>query len=108
MEPLDLCSTNETDYIKINSTVKAQLDKRKDGYYLKLSMNSEKLKQAKTLGVNTNMLGQTFISEAVFDNPDGSDFIFDKDFFGQLRNVQKPMVGPFENFDNGEEIKNLS
>jgi len=96
---------NETDYLKINSTAMAQLDKRNDGYYLKLSMNPDELKQAKTLEVNTNMLGQTFISEAVFDNPDGSDFILDKDFFGHPRNVQKPMVGPFVNSDNVAEFK---
>ena len=44
------------------------------------------------------MLDQTFISETIFDNPDGPDFILDKDFLGQLCNVQKPLVGSFDNF----------
>lgn len=87
---------NETDYIKTTTEAKAQLEKRNDGYFLKFSIDPEILNQAKTCAINTNMLGQTFISETIFDNPDETEFVLDKDFFGQQRAINKPAPGPFE------------
>jgi alpha-N-arabinofuranosidase len=87
---------NETDFLKLQSETTAQLEKRADGYYLKFSIDNGSIKEAKTNGINTDMLGQTFISETIFDNPDGSSFILGKDFFGTPRNTQKPTPGPFE------------
>lgn len=88
---------SETNFLKSENEASARLDKRENGYYLVFSVDNELLKKAKTCSVNTAMLGQTFISETVFDNPDGSSFVFDKDYSGEIRNIQNPMPGPFEN-----------
>lgn len=87
----------ETDYSRFpTEEVNATLEKRGDSYYLKLALDTALLKQVKTVAVNTAMLGQTFISEAVFENPDGTPFVLDKDYYGRTRNVTNPLPGPFE------------
>ena len=78
------------------SEATAKLEKRADGYYLNLSVDIDLLKQVKTCAVNTDMLGQTFISEALFENPDGTPFFLKTDFFGRVRNERQPVPGPFE------------
>ena len=93
---------NETTYLKTDETVEAHLEKREDGYYLSIHLDEGFLKKANTVPVNTIMLGQTFISEAVFDNPDGTDFMLTTDFFGNWRNSVKPAPGPFETLGNLE------
>lgn len=93
---------SEKDFIKTQSEATAKLIKKNDGYYLKYTFGNDLLKQAKTCAVNTNMLGQTFISETIFDNPDGSQFVLKKDFFGKKRDMEKPGPGPFETPPLGE------
>lgn len=95
---------NENAFVRTPHKATALLEKKKDGYYLKLSMEIETLNNVQTCGVNTGMLGQTFISETIFDNPDGSFFFLDIDFFGKKRNVEKPFPGPIE-FPTNQEMK---
>jgi hypothetical protein len=45
--------------------------------------------------VNTTVLGVAFEPEAKFENPDGSEIVFDRDYFGRKRGIH-PVVGPFE------------
>ena len=49
--------------------------------------------------VTTSLLGKTKLVEANFENPDGSALIVDKDYFGNKRNSNYPIPGPFENLD---------
>ncbi len=51
--------------------------------------------------ITTEILGVTFISESVFENPDGTPYILNTDFFGNDRDKNKPMAGPFENIKKG-------
>ena len=41
------------------------------------------------------VLGSAFESEQRFENPDGSEIIFNEDFFGDHRGA-RPVAGPFE------------
>jgi len=50
--------------------------------------------------ITTNQLGIPRISNLPYDNPDGSDIDFTKDYFGQTRKVFKP--GPFAQFKCGK------
>lgn len=45
--------------------------------------------------VSSDVLGKAFEPEERYENPDGSDIVFDTDFFGNRRSVN-PMPGPFE------------
>lgn len=55
------------------------------------------LKKVKTCTINTEMLGESMISEAYFEYPDGTPFVLEKDMSGMDRNVNKPLPGPMEN-----------
>lgn len=45
--------------------------------------------------VNSKVLGYAFESEQRFENPDGSELMFDRDYFGRKRGTS-PVSGPFE------------
>ncbi len=45
--------------------------------------------------ISSAVLGSAFESEQRFENPDGSEIIFNEDFFGDHRGA-RPMAGPFE------------
>jgi len=70
--------------------------KEGDKYYLEGLPDMKVLKDIKTRAINTDMLGQTFISEAIFENTDGTPFVLNTDYFGKARNQEQPFVGPFE------------
>ena len=74
----------------------AKLEKRDGKYYLSLNIDFKKLKSVNTVGVNTEMLGQTIMSELIFDNADETDFEMCEDLLGRKRNVDAPIAGPFE------------
>lgn len=74
----------------------ARLEKRGEDYYLEMDIDFRELRGVSTLGVNTSMLGETIMSELVFDNSDGTDFVFGDDLFGRDRAERSPMAGPFE------------
>lgn len=54
--------------------------------------------QAET--VDTKRLGMPRISEAPYENPDGSPITIDSDLFGKARGGN-PTVGPIENIGTG-------
>ncbi len=66
------------------------------GYYLSNNIDLKALKGAKSIGVNTAMLGITAISEQIYENRDLTPFVLATDIYGESRNVDAPMVGPFE------------
>ena len=56
----------------------------------------------KTTVVATAGLGVTIVSEAVFENPDGSSLVLNRDYFGNARSETTPTPGPFEALKIGE------
>ena len=62
------------------------------------------LPKLKTPFVSTALLGEAFEPEQLFENPDGSEILFNEDYFGEHRAVN-PTPGPFENSE--ELTKNL-
>lgn len=87
---------SEEEYAAYPEKISCELEKRDGKIYLNISIDDEAVKDAKTLGINTSMLGQTIISEAIFENVDETPFIFSTDFFGRERNIEKPTPGAFE------------
>jgi hypothetical protein len=53
--------------------------------------------------VTTELLGSTVISEAVFENPDGTPLRINKDYHGNKRNQYSPSPGPFGNVTEQNE-----
>lgn len=57
---------------------------------------------ANTNLITTKILGSTVISEACYENPDGSPIVINSDYSGNERNPDHPTPGPFENLSAGE------
>ena len=96
---------NEVDFISLDKDINMKLEKIDNAYYIVTSGNYKiaDFKSAISYRVATDMLGYTMISEAEFENTDGTPFLLTKDFIGNERNSQSPVPGPFEvdfNFNN--------
>ncbi|MBQ6588880.1 MAG: right-handed parallel beta-helix repeat-containing protein [Butyrivibrio sp.] len=66
-----------------------------DGRYTLHTNLYEYLPRNITTPVNSTVLGVAFEPEARFENPDGTEIIFDRDYFGRKRGIS-PVAGPFE------------
>ncbi|MCL5129600.1 right-handed parallel beta-helix repeat-containing protein [Algibacter sp. L4_22] len=96
-----LPSNIETNAIE-NRTLNPEisLSEEADGYYLNITVD-ESFQNVKTKMVNTELLGMAFQSEAPFENKDGSPITLNEDFFGNQRDTESLMVGPFQNLKMG-------
>lgn len=80
---------------------KISLTEKEDGYYLNITVDESFANTASKI-VDSELLGVAFQSEAPFENPDETPVSLDTDFFGEMRNADKFMVGPFENLKMGK------
>lgn len=79
----------------------AEFVRRRRGFvYLELDADDLLLDQ-KTKLMSTADLGETRVSEAFFENPDGSDIVLDRDYLGQLRTDGNNPAGPFAGLKEG-------
>jgi hypothetical protein len=51
--------------------------------------------------MSTADLGETRVTEAFFENPDGSDIVLDRDYLGELRTDGNNPAGPFAGLKKG-------
>lgn len=93
-----------TGYICTDSAVLYGIEEKEDGIYFNLNMDATPFTSAKTVSVNTDMLGITKLSGLPYDHSDGSILIFDTDFQGKVRS-ETPIVGPFETYSGNIRIK---
>ena len=52
--------------------------------------------------ITTAILGSTIVSEAIFEKPDGSPYVLDKDYQGEARDPGRPTPGPIEKLSQGK------
>ncbi|MGJ8693654.1 MAG: right-handed parallel beta-helix repeat-containing protein [Thalassotalea sp.] len=78
---------------RFNPAIK--IKKKGDEVYLELTLD-DFTSDVFTNIVTTEILGTTFISEAMFENPDESPYVLDTDYWGKTRVNNKPSPGPFE------------
>ena len=74
-----------------------------DGQYRLKTNVFGKLKDFRDGIICTETLGKAFEPEQRFENPDGTDIIFDRDYFGNHRGTDT-IPGPFANAENAEDI----
>ncbi len=84
------------------SKVTVVLEEKDGKYSLKTNVYS-KLKDFTDGIICTETLGQAFEPEQRFENPDGTDIVFDKDYFGNHRGT-KTIPGPFASAEDAEKI----
>jgi alpha-N-arabinofuranosidase len=59
------------------------------------------MNKLKSFTLFTALLGNTQVSKADFENPDGTPLKVDTDYFGKKRSGTNPKPGPFENPGTG-------
>ena len=84
------------------SKVTVELVEKNGKYSLKTNVYG-KLKDFKDAVICTETLGKAFEPEQRFENPDGTDIVFDKDYFGNHRGAET-IPGPFATAADVEKI----
>lgn len=85
----------ETDALVLSDDPKLEIIT--SGNHVTLNLHAcPQTKRATPQRVTTKLLGKAKIPNLPYENPDGSDLVVDRDYFGQRRNAAKPSAGPFE------------
>jgi alpha-L-arabinofuranosidase len=66
-----------------------------DGIYIEWISQAEWTNATRQL-VTSDLLGRARVPDAPYEHPDGSPIRVDRDYFGNPRNEQNPVPGPFE------------
>lgn len=83
-----------------------EVEEKEGSGYLILDASAE-IFDAETSIVSTQLLGTTLVSEAIYEHPDGSPYILDRDYVDQLRSEENPMPGPVESLQGGKQTLKL-
>lgn len=81
------------------------LEETEDGVYLTMDIDLNELQAFKGKAVDSERLGITKLSGFPFENPDGSPFLSDTDYFGKTRSLPSPVIGPIEAHTTEKRIK---
>ena len=92
---------NEVNGLISSEDVKVELLEKDGNYYLDTNIY-DCLKAFMGRMINTDVLGMAFEPEQSFENPDGTDIQFDKDYFGGHRGVDV-IPGPFANAEDAKK-----
>ncbi len=84
-----------------NANPGLKLVEKADGFYLEMSLDKACAEQQCPL-VTTELLGKAKIPALAYEQPDGSPYRIDTDYFGKKRNETNPSAGPFENPGEGK------
>jgi hypothetical protein len=72
-----------------------KLVEKSDGWWLELNVDPAWQEKVARDVVTTELLGQAKVSNATFENPDGTPYRIDTDYFGNKRPENNPYPGPF-------------
>ncbi|MBQ9008196.1 MAG: right-handed parallel beta-helix repeat-containing protein [Clostridia bacterium] len=85
-----------------HSKVTVELVKKNGKYSLRTNVYS-KLGDFRDSILCTETLGKAFEPEQRFENPDGTDIVFDRDYFGNHRGTET-IPGPFASAEDAEKV----
>lgn len=91
----------ESDALISEEEVKVELTEKDGSYYLDTNVY-DLMKDFTVRMINTDVLGRAFEPEQRFENPDGTDIQFDRDYFGNHRGVDV-LPGPFAAPENAKK-----
>ena len=80
-----------------------QMKERADGFWLNVPLDPAEASAQNRSIVTTELLGKAKVPDAPFENPDGTPYRLDTDYFGKKRNPENPAPGPFA-AQGGKEI----
>jgi len=72
-----------------------KLQEKPDGWWLEMAVDPAWASKQKRVVVTTESLGKAKIPNAPFEQPDGTPYRLDTDYFGKKRNQANPAAGPF-------------
>lgn len=78
-----------------------EITEKEGAVYLDMEIDHS-IYEVNTYMVTTEKLGGTIVSEAIFENPDGTPYKLDTDYQGNTRNEENPLPGPVEKLENGK------
>ena len=88
----------ESNFVLSQGNPSLAIEEEADDVYLRITLD-DSADEVNTMTVTTSTLGATYISEAVYEQPDGSSYLLDTDYLGNRRDQENPTPGPFENID---------
>lgn len=94
----------EQGWIETSVNPNLRLEETNGAVYLVSDVNLNDLKNFKGHMIDSERLGITKLSGFSFENPDGTPFVSDKDYFGASRS-SAPVAGPFESLSSTTRIK---
>ena len=94
----------EQGWIETSVRPNLRLEETNGAVYLVSDVNLNDLKNFKGNMIDSERLGITKLSGFPFENPDGTPFVSDKDYFGASRS-SAPVAGPFESLSSTTRIK---
>jgi hypothetical protein len=95
------CTQEKNPLVQDGFDPEIKLVRKDDGVYLQGKFDPGWTEaQTRTL-VTTQLLGKAKIPDATFEQPDGSPFRLDTDYFGKKVDETKPFPGPFAAVGNG-------
>ncbi|WP_408070878.1 right-handed parallel beta-helix repeat-containing protein [Butyrivibrio sp. JL13D10] len=88
------CDTEFSAYVEKNHTVKIMVSEEDGNFRLHTNLY-EYLPRNMSRMISSVVLGEAFEPEQRFENRDGTELLFDTDYFGRKRSIH-PLCGPFE------------
>jgi len=73
-----------------------KLEEKPDGRWLEMAVDPAWITKQKRAVVTTELLGKAKILNSLFEQPDGTPYRLDTDYYGKKRNAENPAPGPFE------------
>ena len=73
-----------------------KLYEKSGGWWLEMAVDDNWTSNQKRDIITTGLLGKAKIPDAAFEQPDGTPYRLDTDYFGKKRNTANPAPGPFE------------
>jgi alpha-N-arabinofuranosidase len=84
-----------------DSIPKPRIVKKADGFYLEWTANTDWDGGVIRKPVTSDLLGVAKVPGQRWENPDGSDLVINKDYFGNPRDESNPVPGPFASLKEG-------
>ena len=96
---------NEHDALVLEGLLpEIKLEEKPDGWWLEMYVEPERILTQKFNIVTTELLGKAIISKALYENPDGTPYRIETDYFGEKTRTKNPAPGPFQ-FKNEKIIR---
>jgi len=80
-----------------------RLQEKPNGWWLDISIDPDWTSAQKRGVITTESLARAMVSSAPYENPNGTPYRLDTDFFAKKRNTKNPAPGPFR-FSNEKKI----